>query len=106
MTSNLPVNINLANIKELKTLPSISNGQAQAIISTRKHLGGSMTVDNFKLITKISYNVWQPLLEKGAITFGPAGPSCPANAARANHQASSTSGSSPDVPPKPGCIFT
>ena len=98
MASNLPVNINLANIKELKTLPGISNGRARAIISTQKCLGGSMTVDNFKSITKIGYNVWQPLLEKGAITFGPAVPSGPANAARANHQASSTSESSPDVP--------
>ena len=57
-----------------------------------------MTVDNFKSITEIGYNVWQPLLEKGAITFGPAGPSGPANAARANHQALSTSESSPNVP--------
>ena len=56
-----------------------------------------MTVDNFKLITKIGYNVWQPLLEKGAITFGPAGLSGPANAARTNYQASSTSENSPDV---------
>ena len=95
MASNLPVNINLANIKELKTLHGISNGQARAIISTHKHLGGSMTVDDFKSITKIGYNVWQLLLEKDAITFGPAGPSGPGNAARANHQASSTLESSP-----------
>ena len=82
MASNLPININLANIKELKTLPGISNVWARAIISTHKCLGGSMTVEDFKSITKIGYNVWQPLLEKGAITFGPAGPSGPANAAR------------------------
>ena len=63
MASNPPVNINLADIQELKTLPGISNGQAQAIISTRKRLGGSMTIDDFKSMTKIGYNVWQPLLE-------------------------------------------
>ena len=97
MASNLPVNINLADIMELKTIPGISNSRARAIISTHKHLGGSMTIDNSKSITKIGYNVWQPLLEKGAITFGPAGPSGPANAARSNHQALSTSESSPDV---------
>ena len=97
MASNLPVKINLADIKELKTLPGISNGRARAIISTRKRLGGSMTVNDFKLITKIGYNVWQPLLETGAITFGPAGLSGPASAARTNYQASSTSESSPDV---------
>ena len=97
MASNLPVNINLADIKEFKTLPGISNGQARAIISTCKRLGGSMTIDDFKSLTKIGYNVWQPLLEKDAITFGPAGLSGPANAARTNYQASSTSESSPDV---------
>ena len=97
MASNLPVNINLADIQELNTLPGISNGRARAIISTHKCLGGSMTVDDFKSITKIGYDVWQPLLEKGAITFGPAGPSGPANAARTNYQASSTSESSPNV---------
>ena len=98
MASKLPVNINLTNIKELKTLPGISNGWARAIISTHKRLGRYMTVDDFKSITKIGYNVWQLLLEKSAITFGPAGPSGPANAARVNHQASSTSESSPDGP--------
>ena len=56
-----------------------------------------MTINDFKSITKIGYNVWQPVLEKGAITFGPAGLSGPANAARTNYQASSTSESSPDV---------
>ena len=59
-------------------------------MSTHKCLGGSMTIDDFKLITKIGYNVWQPLLEKGVITFGPAGLSGPVNAARANYQALST----------------
>ena len=56
-----------------------------------------MTIDDFKSITKIGYNVWQPLLEKGAITFGPAGLSGPASAARTNYQASSTSENFPDV---------
>ena len=97
MASNFPVNINLADFQELKTLPGISNGRARVIIGTRKRLGGSMTVDDFKSITKIGYTVWQPLLETGAITFGPAGLSGPANAARTNYQASSTSESSPDV---------
>ena len=94
MTSNFPVNINLANTKELKMLPGISNGQAKAIISTHNHLGGSMTTDNFKSITKIGYNVWQPLLEQGAITFGPPGPCGPLNSARSNDRTLSTS----DVP--------
>ena len=98
MTSNFPININRADIQELKTLPGIPNGRARAIISTRKRLGGCMTVDDFKSITKIGCSVWQPLLEKGAITFDPAGPSGPARAARANHQTSSNSESSPDVP--------
>ena len=57
-----------------------------------------MTVDDFKSITKIGYNVWQPLLEKGAITFEPVDPSGPASPARATHQTLSTSESSPDVP--------
>ena len=98
MASNFLININLANTKELKMFPGISNGRAKAIISTHNRLGGSMTVDDLKSITKIGYNVWQPLLEEGVITFGPPGPSGPSNSARSNHQASSTSDSSPEVP--------
>ena len=74
------------------TLHHISKRWAQAIMDTHKQLGGSMTVDDFKSITKISANIWQPLIEQGAIVFGPPG------AARHDHQSSSTSDSSPDIP--------
>ena len=56
-----------------------------------------MTVDDFKSITKIGYNVGEPLLEQGAITFGPPGPSGPSNSARSNDQTSSISDSSSNV---------
>ena len=51
-----------------------------------------MTVDDFKSITKLIASIWQPLIEQGAIVFGPPG------AARHDQQNLSTSDSSPEVP--------
>ena len=92
MAAKGPININAAMEEELMTLHHISKKRAKAIMDTCKQLGGSITVDNFKSITKISANIWQPLIEQGAIVFGPPG------AARHDHQSSSTSDSSPDIP--------
>ena len=92
MAAKAPININAAMEEELMTLHHISKTQAKAIMETCKQLGGSMTVDDFKSITKISANIWQPLIEQGVIIFGPPG------AARHDHQSSSTSDSSPDIP--------
>ena len=50
-----------------------------------------MTVDDFKSITKIGANIWQPLIEQHAIVFGLPG------AARHDHQNSFTPDSSPKV---------
>ena len=92
MAAKSPININAAMEEELMTRHRISKKRAKAIMDTRKQLGGSMTVDDFKSITKISTNIWQPLIEQGAIIFGPPG------AARHDHQSSSISDSSPDIP--------
>ena len=65
-----PVNINRADEAELKSLPQIGRFQAQAIIAARTNQGGRLTEDDFKAIPKLGAEVWQPLLEKDAITFG------------------------------------
>ena len=92
MAAKSPININATTEEELMTLPNVFKKWAKAIVSTRKHLGGSMTVDDFKSIIKIGANIWQPLIEQGIIVFGPPG------AARHDHQISSKSDSFPNVP--------
>ena len=65
-----PVNINRADETELKSLPQIGKSQAQAIIMARTNQGGRLTEDDFKAIPKLGAEVWQPLLDQEAITFG------------------------------------
>ena len=69
-----PVNINRADEAELNSLPQIGRFQAQAIIAARNHQGGRLTEDDFKAIPRLSAEVWQPLLDQDAITFGSLAP--------------------------------
>ena len=65
-----PVNINRADETELKTLPQIGKFHAQAIIHACTKQGGRLMEDDFKSISKLGTEVWQPLLDGKAITFG------------------------------------
>ena len=69
-----PVNINRADEAELKSLPQIGRFWAQAIIAACTNQGGRLTEDDFKAIPKLGAKVWQPLLDKDAITFGSPAP--------------------------------
>ena len=69
-----PVNINRADETELKALPQIGKFRAQAIIHARTKQGGRLTEDDFKSIPKLGAEVWQPLLDEKAITFGSPAP--------------------------------
>ena len=69
-----PVNINRADETELKTLPQIGKFRAQAIIHACTKQGGRLMEDDFKSIPKLGAEVWQPLLDGKAITFGSPAP--------------------------------
>ena len=69
-----PVNINRADETELKTLPQIGKFHAQAIIHAHTKQGGRLMEDDFKSIPKLGAEVWQPLLDGKAITFGSPAP--------------------------------
>ena len=58
----------------LKSLPQIGRFWAQAIIAEHTNQGGRLTEDDFKAIPKLGAKVWQPLLDKDAITFGSPAP--------------------------------
>ena len=69
-----PVNINRADETGLKTLPQIGKFHAQAIIYAHTKQGGRLTEDDFKSIPNLGAEVWQPLLDEKAITFGSPAP--------------------------------
>ena len=74
MASHVPKPVNRADEAELKSLPQIGRFQAQTIIATCNHQGGRLTEDDFKAIPKFVAEVWQPLLDQDAITFGSRAP--------------------------------
>ncbi len=65
-----PLDINKASHKDLMSLKGISTSRAIEIITARDRLGGQLTVDSFKNLPKVPVNVYQPLLDAGAIVFG------------------------------------
>ena len=87
-----PVNINRADEAELKSLPQIGRFRAQAIIAARNHQGGRLTEDDFKAIPKLGAEVWQPLLDQEAITFG-----APVPTARRDPKSMSSASSAEDT---------
>ena len=76
MASHVPkhVNINRADETELKTLSQIGKFSAQAIIHACTKQGGRLMEDDSKSIPKLGAEVWQPLLDGKAITFGSPAP--------------------------------
>jgi len=64
-----PININKANLTQLKTIKGIGEAKAQAIITAREQKGPLNSMNVFE-ITDISSTAWLILLENNHITFG------------------------------------
>ena len=63
-----PININKANLTQLKTIKGIGDAKAQAIIRAREQKGPLNSANVFEL-TYISSTTWSSLLEDN-LTFG------------------------------------
>jgi len=64
-----PININKANLTQLKTIKGIGDAKARAIITAREQKGPLNSMNVFE-ITDISSTAWSILLEDNHITFG------------------------------------
>jgi hypothetical protein len=68
-SSENPVDINNANVEELKLIPNIGEKRALIIVRLREEKG-VLSAEDLKTLTTIPSTIWDPLVSEGVIRFG------------------------------------
>lgn len=66
-SSSNPVDINNANLAELKSIPNIGEKRAGAIVKLRDERGSSL--EDLKTMPTIPNTIWDPLVSESVIVF-------------------------------------
>lgn len=67
-SSSNPVDINNANLAELKSIPNIGEKRAGAIVKLRDERG-SLSLEDLKTMSTVPNTIWDPLVSEGVIVF-------------------------------------
>ena len=67
----MPVNVNTADLRELRTIHGVGHAIAQAIIWKHEEVGGKLTQEDIMSITKIPATSWKAWIENGDMIFEP-----------------------------------
>nr|XP_011442825.2 uncharacterized protein LOC105339112 [Crassostrea gigas] len=67
-SSSNPVDINNANLAELKSIPNIGEKRAGAIAKLREERG-SLSLEDLKTMSTVPNTIWDPLVSEGVIVF-------------------------------------
>ena len=67
----MPVNVNTADLRELRTIHGVGHAIAQAIIWKCEKVGGKLMQEDIMSITKIPATSWKAWIENGDMIFEP-----------------------------------
>lgn len=65
-SSSNPVDINNANLAELKSIPNIGEKRAGAIVKLRDERG-SLSLEDLKTMSTVPNTIWDPLVRVGVV---------------------------------------